>query len=101
MENENPGTNDGTIPEGFAPMLGLGFFQPADVLNEQILASLLNRCPTTIKRMVAKGELPPPIKLAGAKCWTVQVLSDHFARRLAEAARERERLGGKLRALRP
>jgi hypothetical protein len=72
-------------------MLPLGSYKPEDVLSEQTLCKLLDRCKTSVRRMVRRAELPPPTKLSGRRCWTVGNLSAFFQVRLEQARREQER----------
>jgi len=93
---------------GAAAMLPLGSYKPEDVISEQTLCKLLDRCRVSIRRMVNKGELPAPTKLSGRRCWTVATLTAFFQVRLEQARREqertrrdREKLARKVAELRP
>ena len=79
----------------------LGAFDPADIITLPTLARLFSRHSETVKRAIAKRELPEPIRLFGTLCWTQRVLVEHLERRLALAAKERERLATKVEKLRP
>ena len=66
------------------------------VVTEQAVATMFDRCPTTVKRAVNRGQLPPPVKLFGKSVWTARALIDHVEERLASKKRiaeeERKRL---------
>ena len=66
----------------------LGELQPGAVVTEEGVARLFGRCPTSVKRAVARGELPPPTRIFGSSAWTVGVLVGHIENRLKEAAAE-------------
>jgi hypothetical protein len=69
----------------------IGALSPGTLVNEQALAKILNRTPRTIRRAVQRGELPPPIPLAGNSTWTVGAVLQHLNKRLEVAARKQER----------
>ena len=79
----------------------LGELQPGAVVFEKGVAQLFGRCPTSVKRAVARGELPPPTRIFGSSAWTVGVLVGHFEKRLKEAAEAKAAVERKLRQLRP
>jgi predicted DNA-binding transcriptional regulator AlpA len=57
-------------------------------LDERALAAMFNRCLTTIKRAVARGELPRPVRLLGRPVWLAGAVLEHLAKRLEAAKRE-------------
>lgn len=70
---------------------------PSETLvSEEKLASLFHRHPISIKRAVARGELPPPTKLLGKNVWTAKVILRHIQLRLEKAARERDQLTARI-----
>ena len=79
----------------------LGELQPGAVVTEEGVAQLFGRCATSVKRAVARGELPPPTRIFGSSAWTVGVLVGHIENRLKEAAAEAKAVERKLRQLRP
>ena len=79
----------------------LGELQSGAVVTEEGVARLFGRCPTSVKRAVARGELPPPTRIFGSSAWTVGVLVGHFEKRLKEAAEAKAAVERKLRQLRP
>jgi hypothetical protein len=68
----------------------LGDLGPGTVINEEALATLFQRSPSSVKRAVDKGELPEPVRLFAQPTWTVRVLVDHLEKRLRKAAQRRE-----------
>ena len=52
------------------------------------IAAAMNVCVTTIRRMIARGELPPPVSLGKDDVWTVGWIRRWIEERLAAAARE-------------
>ena len=96
-ENKRPPGDKG-LPGVIAE---LGELQPGAVVTEEGIARLFDRCPTSVKRAVERGELPPPIRLFGGNAWTAGVLVAHFEQRLAEAASEKAQVEEKIRRLSP
>ena len=74
----------------------LGDLSPDTVLSEQALAELFSRHRVSIKRAVARGELPPSVRLFGEPVWTVQAQRDHMNRRLETAKKEAEQLARRI-----
>lgn len=68
------------------------------ILDELALAKVFWVVPRTIKRMVARYELPPPILLASKRCWKVGAildwLNDFIERKEKDAKRQAQRLRG-------
>ena len=58
------------------------------LISEKGLAELLGCSPVTIKRAVARDELPPPVRLLGKPTWTAGAILRHFEDRLQKAAAE-------------
>ena len=79
----------------------LGDLPEGAIINEEALAAMFDRCTTSIKRAVSRGELPPPTRLLGKPVWTAGVIREHLERRLAEAAEEAERQARRFEGLRP
>jgi hypothetical protein len=76
-----------------------GTLGPGAVVTEAGLAKLFHRHPISIKRAVARGELPPPVRLFGQPVWTIKSLVNHLETRLAEAAVDEAVVRTHLRAL--
>ena len=79
----------------------LGELPPGAILYEHRLAELFCRHPTSIKRAVQRGELPPPVRLFGTNAWTAGVLVQHIEKGLETAARKQEQFNKKVRQLSP
>lgn len=79
----------------------LGELKPGAILTEAGVARLFNRHVASVKRAVARGELPPPCRLFGGNAWTAGVLVRHIEKRLEQAAREAEHMAKKLARLSP
>jgi predicted DNA-binding transcriptional regulator AlpA len=58
------------------------------LIDETALAISLNVTKRTVRRMVKRGELPPPIPLAGRSTWLVGHVRSHINQRAKEAAEE-------------
>lgn len=69
---------------------------PSSIITEGELAHLLRRHPASVRRAVRRRELPPPVRILGARVWTVGVLLRHLEMRLEEAAAEAERTARKV-----
>jgi len=78
-------------PEDISGILvAFGGLELDDVIDERQLGQLFNRSPESVRRAVNLGHLPPPVRVFGAKVWTVRVLVKHFEKRLECAGRDRE-----------
>lgn len=85
--------------EGIIPLLGE--LKPGALVTEKGLARIFKRHPASIKRMVQRGELPLPCRMAGAPTWTAGSILRHIEARLERAAKESERLSQRLAKLSP
>lgn len=70
----------------------LGSLPEHTVLYECALAAIFRRHRVSIRRAVERGELPPGVKTFGEQAWTVKAIREHFAERLAKAAKEADKL---------
>ena len=55
---------------------GLAELPREAILDEAALARVFDVVPRTIKRMVVRYELPPPVLLASKRCWKVGAVLD-------------------------
>jgi hypothetical protein len=78
----------------------LGALPPGALVTEKALAVMLAKCVKSIKRAVARGELPAPVRIMGAPTWTAGAIVRHVEKRLDAAAREAERERARLGQLR-
>jgi len=93
MDIKGPDSNAETAttstPNGISSELGT---LPSNTLiTEKALAKLLGRTVKSIKRAVARGELPPPVRILGESRWTVGTIVRHVEKRLEAAALETDR----------
>ncbi|HOE12058.1 MAG TPA: hypothetical protein PLQ35_15155 [bacterium] len=79
----------------------LGDLPPGAIISENKLAEIFHRCPTSIKRAVRRGELPPSTRLFGQPVWTVESILKHLQDRLTGARKEAEQAAKKFLELRP
>ena len=100
--------NPGMTPPDAAPrpelpgvVAVLGTLGAGALVTEAGLAAMMDRHPTSIKRAVARGELPVPVRFMGEPTWTVGALLKFFERRLEEAAQDRDRFQRKISEMRP
>jgi hypothetical protein len=71
----------------------LGSLPPATLLTEDGLAGVMGKaCRESIKRAVARGELPPPVKIMGKNAWTVGSIVRHIEERLESERNKVSRL---------
>ncbi|MCX5769263.1 MAG: hypothetical protein NTZ09_03170 [Candidatus Hydrogenedentes bacterium] len=71
------------------------------ILDEKRLASILGVTPRTVRRMVVRFELPPPVRLAGRSVWMVGHILAHIQAAAEHALDDAERQARRLRNLRP
>lgn len=68
------------------------------IVDTRALARVLGRSTRTIRRMVDRYEIPPPIRMSGRSTWQVGTILSWYAeraeRRVSESRRVRDRLGG-------
>lgn len=81
----DPGDLPGIIPE-FADL------KPDTIITEEGMARIFRRDRSTVKKMVLRGELPPPCRLAGSNIWTIAAIVRHIEARLEEASKDMKRI---------
>lgn len=69
------------------------------LLDESALAKAIGVTQRTVRRMVRRHELPPPVVFAGRSTWMVKRVLDHFEARAERAARAAEREARRLESL--
>lgn len=79
----------------------LAALPPGAMVDEQRLARLLGVTDRTVRRMVRRGELPPPVRLGGRAVWLAGRVLAHVERRAEEAARRAEKEARRIAALSP
>ena len=67
------------------------------LVDEQALAEALGVTKRTIRRMVGRYELPPPVSFAGRSMWQVQKVLRWFEGKADRLAREAERSAHRLK----
>jgi hypothetical protein len=82
------------------PITGLAALPGKTLIDERALALIFNVTARTIRRMVARRELPPPVPLAGRSTWVVERLIAHIEARAERAARKAEQEARRIEALR-
>ena len=78
---------------------GLADLSPKTLLNEHAMASIFAVSQRTIRRMVVRFELPPPVALAGRSTWVAERVLDHIEARAEKAARKAEQESRRIEAL--
>ena len=69
------------------------------LLDERSLAEVLEVSPRTLRRMVARFELPPGVKLGARKIWTAGEILGYIERRAEEMASASRRTAARLAGL--
>lgn len=105
---QDPGQKGPTLAEPPALPQGPGLLIDAlallpekAILDEARLASILQVTPRTIRRMVSRFELPPPVRLAGRSVWFVRHVLAHIEAAADGAQEEVKRLAGRIRKITP
>lgn len=97
-----PGQQDGLVGSGFSGIIReLGTLAPGAIIYEDALARMAGKCLVSIKRAIARGELPPPTRFLGRNAWTAGSIIRHIEKRLEQAAREAEKKKQEVDRLRP
>jgi len=97
-EKSENATNGATTPDTGAdeatglPLARLDALGMNTIIDESEVARLFGRCRKSVKRSVARGELPPPVRTFGQDTWLVACIAEHMRARLAAATRDAERL---------
>jgi predicted DNA-binding transcriptional regulator AlpA len=79
----------------------LGKLPAGAIISEPALATMMSKHRVSIKRAVARGELPPPVKLFTNPVWTAGSILAHLQKRLDAAAQDAERTRRRSERLRP
>ncbi len=95
-EDEQEETYGDDLPGVIAELGELG---AGAVVTEKGVAKLFNRCTTSVKRAVQRGELPPPCRLFKQNAWTAGALVQHIEKRLQQAAQQAEDVRRKIEKL--
>ena len=94
---------DRTAPAGDTSagrvLTGLAALPPDALLDETAVASALKVSKRTIRRMVSRYELPPPVRFAGRATWQAARILTWFERRADRAEREARRRSERLDAV--
>jgi predicted DNA-binding transcriptional regulator AlpA len=106
--DETPGfpEGEGTDTESTNPSEGPGVLIDAlarlpekTILDETKLASLLGVVGRTVRRMVQRGELPPPVLFGGRAVWFSGRVLAHLDAAFERVEKEAQRQAARLRAL--
>ena len=71
------------------------------ILDETRLAAVFGVTCRTVRRMVSRYELPPPVQLAGRSCWIVERILHHIEAAAERAEREAKREARRLHSMTP
>ena len=72
----------------------LGELPPGAIVTEEALARMFGVTRRTVRRMVGRFELPPPIRLSGRSVWLVGRILSHIEAAAERAEREAQHGGG-------
>jgi hypothetical protein len=87
--NDETNTTPTDTPELPGVYAAIGALPPGALVTEDGLAGLLGKeCRESIKRAVARGELPYPVRLMGKNTWTAGAIVRHVEDRLESEARK-------------
>lgn len=82
----------GTIIDTLARM------EPRTIINQIALAHALGVSTRTLRRLVARNELPPGVRLGARRVWLAGDVLGHLQHRTEKAAREAERTARRMEA---
>ena len=92
MSNKPDNTKSITKPtendNGTGVISALAEFPREALLNENAMCRAFDVCDRTIRRMVARHELPPPVRLGGRSTWIVGRVLDWLNSRAEEAEQD-------------
>ena len=92
-----PGTEPSDAPDAPGIIRRLAELPSQTILTEAAVAGAFGVNGRTIRRMVGRGELPPPIALGGRSAWIGGRILAHLDARAERAARDAERRAAALR----
>ena len=78
---------------------GLTELHESTILDEAALADVLQCSKRTLRRMVGRYELPPPVRFGGRATWQAGRVLAHFEARAERAAKEAEMAAARFRNL--
>ena len=96
-ENETAKQNEGRKSDQGKIITRLQEMPSSALVDEAALAHTLGVSKRTVRRMVARYELPPPVRLAGRSTWQAGKVVSWFEQRAERLAREAERHAKKVR----
>ena len=82
-------------------VLEIGQLPAGAIIMEEDLARIFGRHPVSVKRAVARGELPPPARLFGKPSWTAGAILAHLEGRLEAAKRDAEKAAARFARMSP
>lgn len=95
-ENERQPASGSLLP---GVLTGLANLAPKSLVTEEGLAAIFQVTPRTIRRMVTRNELPPPVRLSGKPTWIAERIMAHLDARAERATQEADREERRRRAL--
>src|SRR5437868_2579442 len=100
-ENLPPAPNpEVRVSSGFGKIVvTLGQLPPKTLLDERAVAEMLSVTMRTIRRMVARNELPPPVMFAGKATWIAGRILEHIEARADRAAQHARKEALRIEAL--
>jgi len=87
MEPGNQAHHGADLQSAARLITGLAVLPAKTLLDERAIASLFNVTTRTVRRMIARFELPPPVMLAGRSTWIAERVIAHIEERAERAAR--------------
>lgn len=90
---------ENTQTKSDAIITALAELPPDALIDEAGLTQIFGRCGKSIRRAVARGELPRAVRLFGKPTWTAGAILGHLNRRLDEGRRDAERLAQRMSRL--
>lgn len=83
------------------PLSSLATMPEAALVDEPALCQLFGRCGRSIRRAVARGELPLPIRMFGRDAWTAGAVVQYLEHTQAEAVQRQAETDRRILAMRP
>ncbi len=95
---QNDGAGAGECP---GVITALAVLPKKTILNEAAMAKIFDVTDRTIRRMVTRHEIPPPIRVAGRSSWFAGYVLDHLDAQAVKKQKEAERVMSKIRRISP
>ncbi len=91
MDEDNSEAAAAEKPDSGSAITRLAELPKRALVDEQFVANVFDVTPRTVRRMVARCEIPPPLSVGGRSMWLAGRILDFLDGRAQQAQRDAER----------